>query len=103
MNITSLPISETTTSGCGCGCGSNAQESAVESPASADVLVLNVEGLTCGGCASTVTRALTGLDRVTDANVELNSGGISKVTVYGAVSRDEATKAVEDAGYGIVK
>lgn len=59
--------------------------------------VLSISGMTCGGCASTVTRILSRVPGVTDAKVELESG---RATVTGNARPQELIAAVEAAGYG---
>ena len=39
--------------------------------------VLKVTGMTCGGCASSVTRALVAIDGVHDVKVTLSAGKIA--------------------------
>ncbi len=60
-----------------------------------------VAGMTCGHCVGAVTEELRNLAGVRDVNVDLNSGGTSKVTVVSAAPLDEAAvrAAVDEAGY----
>lgn len=60
---------------------------------------LTVEGMTCGGCAASVKRALQTLDANADVNVDLTS---KKVKVETAAGLGEVKSAVEDAGYDVV-
>lgn len=57
-----------------------------------------VTGMTCGGCAARVTRAVQDLPGVTRAEVDLGAG---RLLVEGAASDDEVAAAVGRAGYGI--
>jgi len=50
---------------------------------------LKVEGMTCEGCARSVTRKLSGLDGVSSASVDLAAG---KATVQ----RDDSRASVDD-------
>lgn len=59
-------------------------------------VVLEVTGMTCGGCASSVTRILTGVPGVTEAQVDFASG---RATVNGAARPDELVHALEAAGF----
>ncbi len=59
--------------------------------------VLTVSGMTCGGCANTVTRVLTRVPGVERAEVDLGSG---RATVTGRASADALIGAVEAAGFG---
>jgi copper chaperone CopZ len=60
-------------------------------------LVLSVSGMTCGGCANTLTRVLARVPGVTRAEVDLASG---RVQVLGTARADELLDAVRGAGYG---
>ncbi|MFY7962187.1 MAG: heavy-metal-associated domain-containing protein [Elsteraceae bacterium] len=57
---------------------------------------LMVKGMTCGGCVKAVTRALQAQDKAAVVNVDLPSG---KVTIEGAISKDQAEAAIRDAGF----
>lgn len=61
-------------------------------------LVLQVEGMSCGGCAATVERVLRAVDGVAAVRVELDSG---RVTVDGeGLTFAPLAAAVEKAGFG---
>ncbi len=57
---------------------------------------LMVVGMTCGGCVKAVTRALQAQDKAVMVAVDLPSG---KVTIDGALSKEQATAAILDAGF----
>ncbi|AGF73877.1 hypothetical protein A605_14537 (plasmid) [Corynebacterium halotolerans YIM 70093 = DSM 44683] len=59
-------------------------------------------GLTCGHCTGSVTAAVSALPQVTDVHVELVAGGVSTLTVTGAVPPETVRQAVGDAGYTII-
>ena len=66
----------------------------------------DVNGMTCGHCASAVTEELTALDGVTDVQVDLVVGGTSHVAV--AAEREltpaEVEAALDEAGnYSLVR
>lgn len=77
--------------------------------------ILKVTGMTCGGCVSSVTRALVAIDGVHDVKVTLSAGkvasevNISEVNVSEVnvqydeqfTSPDQLKLAVKEAGYGI--
>jgi len=65
---------------------------------------INVSGMTCGHCISSVTEELTGLPGVKNVSIELNSGGISEVTITSSLTLDpaEISEAVAEAGYLVV-
>ncbi|HEX4024068.1 MAG TPA: heavy metal-associated domain-containing protein [Steroidobacteraceae bacterium] len=58
---------------------------------------LSVSGMTCDGCASTVTRILLRVPGVTGARVDLAGGHAS---VAGTASAQELVAAVQAAGFG---
>ena len=67
--------------------------------------VLKVTGMTCGGCASSVTRTLVAIDGVHDVKVTLSAGKVaSEVNVQydeQFTSPDNLKLAVKVAGFGI--
>ena len=60
-------------------------------------LVLSISGMTCGGCANTLTRVLTRVPGVTRAQVDLAN---ARAQVLGTARPDELLAAVRRAGYG---
>ncbi len=60
---------------------------------------LKVEGMTCGGCAASVKRALQALDANADVNVDLAAKTVKVAT---AAQLDAVKAAVEDAGYDVL-
>ncbi|MDU0968068.1 MAG: heavy metal-associated domain-containing protein [Actinomycetaceae bacterium] len=67
-------------------------------------LTVDVSGLTCAHCQQHVTDALSGLEGVKKAEVDLVPNGVSHahVTYSGEVSDADITAAVADAGYEVV-
>ncbi|MHA7223782.1 heavy-metal-associated domain-containing protein [Arthrobacter sp. RHLT1-20] len=65
---------------------------------------VSVSGMTCGHCVSSVSEELESLAGVEKVDVDLNSGGISTVTISstGALSPSEIGEAVAEAGYMVV-
>ena len=63
--------------------------------------ILNVTGMTCGGCTSNVTRALQAVDGVREVHVSLQSGQASVQYDEGLTSPDNLKSAVTGAGYGL--
>ena len=61
----------------------------------------DVRGMTCGHCVKSVTEELQGVDGVTAVDVDLDAGGVSKVTVTSERELDEqqVRAAVDEAGY----
>ena len=62
-----------------------------------EALVLSISGMTCGGCANTLTRVLSRVPGVCRAEVDLASG---RAQVQGTARPDELLDAVRRAGYG---
>ena len=62
-----------------------------------------VDGMTCGHCAQSVTSEITALDGVQDVNVALVAGGTSTVTVVSdsPLETDSVAAAVVEAGYSL--
>lgn len=60
-----------------------------------------VGGMTCSHCVGRVSAAVTGLDGVTDVDVQLDTDGDSAVTVTSAEPLDRrlVRRAVVRAGY----
>lgn len=56
----------------------------------------NVSDMTCGHCASTITRAVKGVDGEADVEVSL---GDKRVAVRSALSQQEIAEAIQEAGY----
>ncbi|NMR31875.1 heavy-metal-associated domain-containing protein [Crystallibacter degradans] len=87
-----------------CSCCGPAQDSELETqtaaPAATESQYL-VDGMTCGGCASRVSREIGRLDGVADVQVSLVPGGTSTITVRSTMplSREAVHAAVADTGY----
>ncbi|MFH8253144.1 heavy-metal-associated domain-containing protein [Microbacterium sp. B2969] len=62
-----------------------------------------VEGMTCGHCVRSVTEELSELPGVAEVDVDLNSGGLSRVRVASdaALDEEQVRAAVEEAGYAL--
>ena len=59
--------------------------------------VLAISGMTCDGCANTVTRVLSRVPGVANATVDFGSG---RATVMGSARPEDLVAAVQAAGYG---
>jgi len=84
-------------SGCGC-CSTGAAEDSVTSSDAEYAL----DGLTCGHCVATVQKAVTAVDGVADASVELVPGGRSRLVVSGSAPAAAVRDAVTSAGYSLI-
>jgi copper chaperone CopZ len=63
----------------------------------AGAVVLSISGMTCTGCAGTVTRVLSRVPGVVSAEVDLAGG---RATVTGGAAAEALIRAVEAAGFG---
>ena len=59
--------------------------------------------MACDGCSSSVSKALKSVDGVTEASADHEKGTASAKYHKRAVSRDDLTQAVNDAGYAVKK
>jgi copper chaperone CopZ len=57
-----------------------------------------VEGMSCGHCAASVTREVSGIAGVTDVAVDLQGRTVT-VTAEGAIAEKAVATAVAEAGY----
>lgn len=64
---------------------------------------MKVSGMTCGGCAKGVQRALASEDGVTACEVNLNAGTATVTYDPDAVSEAELAGVVRGLGYGAGK
>ena len=62
---------------------------------------LKIKGMMCEHCKAHVTKALSGMDGVTDVAVDLE-GGKAEVKASRAIPQAEFEKVIEDAGYELV-
>jgi copper chaperone CopZ len=60
--------------------------------------VYRVAGMTCDHCANSVTEELSGLDHVTDVDVNLTTGAVT-ITSADELSRPRVAAAVAMAGH----
>jgi copper chaperone len=103
-NRTELPLASS--AGCSCcspaGHPQEAPAAVVISDADAPSLrTFAVEGLTCGHCVQTVEKAVSALDGVESACVDLVAGGRSGLTVAGSATDAAVRQAVTAAGYSL--
>lgn len=63
------------------------------------MLHLKVEGITCGGCANSIKKALASAAPGTEVAVDIEGG---KVKVEGQVDRAKVVDAIEGAGFDVV-
>ncbi|MFZ3577775.1 copper chaperone CopZ [Virgibacillus sp. DJP39] len=65
-------------------------------------IILDVKGMTCGHCKSSVKGALEEVDRVTSVEVNLSTGKVNVTYDQAQVSVADMRKSVEDKGYDVV-
>lgn len=63
--------------------------------------LLKITGMTCGGCVSSVTKALKAVSGVSEAKVSLSAGEATVQFDEGMTSPDRLKSAVLEAGYGV--
>lgn len=68
-------------------------------------VTLNVTGMTCHHCVSSVKEELGEIAGVTNVDVALNTGGTSVVTfdADASVTDDQIRDAIDEAGYDIAE
>lgn len=100
-------------SGACCGSGNtthhtiglgNPQSPTKEHAMSTVSTTIEVSGMTCGHCVSSVSEELEALAGVESVDVDLNAGGVSTVTITSdkPLSPAEIGEAVAEAGYLVV-
>ncbi len=62
-------------------------------------MVLKVGGMSCEGCVASVTKVLTALPGVADAQVSLEQGEARVDYDPAKVSKEEMVGAIDDAGF----
>ena len=94
-----------------CACCSTAEGSTDTAVVDASVVdaglttnTYEVTGMTCGHCVSSVSEEVSRLDGVTNVDVELITGGASRVTVSSTdvLDRETVAAAIDEAGYELV-
>lgn len=105
-NRTQLPLADSSSSCCSTGAapGSSLNASVTAATDSTDGTgrSFEVEGLTCGHCVRTIENAVTALDGVDSAAVDLVPRGRSRLTVTGNVDATAVGNAVTSAGYAFI-
>ncbi|UTH74825.1 heavy-metal-associated domain-containing protein [Chromobacterium sp. IIBBL 290-4] len=64
-------------------------------------LILNIDGMTCGGCVKSVSGVLTGMAGVSEAQVSLEGKQADIQYDPAIVSPEELAAAVADAGFDV--
>ncbi len=70
-----------------------------------DTVTITVAGMTCGGCASKVDKALVETNGITSTSIDVPTGAVT-IALDGTVARDDLEfdidEAVTSAGYRVV-
>ncbi|WP_174802430.1 heavy-metal-associated domain-containing protein [Martelella limonii] len=63
---------------------------------------LNIKGMGCGGCVTSVRNALMGVAGISNVDVSLERKQ-ARFELAAPATRDDAVKAVEEAGYEVIE
>lgn len=102
MSIQKLDLGLTSTPAMCCGgAGEGYSCDIPDYAAESTITELDVEGMTCQHCVTSVTEELSALEGVEEVSVALVAGGTSRVVVRGSAPLEAgaARAAVESAGY----
>ncbi|MAU20847.1 MAG: copper-binding protein [Martelella sp.] len=61
---------------------------------------IKIEGMGCGGCVATVTKALSAVPGISDVEVSLEKHE-ARFALSAPATREQAVKAVESSGYDV--
>ncbi len=64
-----------------------------------ETTTIKVDGMSCGGCVTSVTGVLTALDGVAKAEVSLEQKQAVVEFDSGKLTRDQLKSVIEDAGF----
>ena len=64
-------------------------------------LTLNVEGMTCGGCANSIKNALNSRDGVKSSEADVAAGTVSVEFDSAVIRKATLEQAIVDAGFDI--
>lgn len=67
-----------------------------------ETMKLQIKGMTCAHCKSTVEKAMKEIDGVKSADVQLDEGIVTVTFDPDKVDIDHFTEAIDDAGYEFV-
>lgn len=66
-------------------------------------IVLNVSGMTCGGCSQSVNRVLSDIQGVDSVEVNWQQGQVRVVFDETQCSVQQLETAIDDAGFDVLK
>lgn len=64
--------------------------------------ILKVEGMSCSHCVNAVTKAVEGLDGVTNVSVDLEAKTVTLEYEPKQVSLNTVKEVIEDEGYDVI-
>ncbi|MEU4119608.1 cation transporter [Kitasatospora sp. NPDC028055] len=100
MSETTVTVEPSAAEGSCCGsCGTGA--AAAPAASTAERTVLQVTGMTCGHCVSSVTAELKKVTGVTEVAVDLATGRVT-VDSTAPLADAELAAAIDEAGYDLV-
>lgn len=67
-----------------------------------ETIHINIKGMTCGGCVSSVTKVLQAVNGVTKVDVSLEQNRATIVYDPAQATLTQFKSAIEDAGYDVV-
>ncbi|GAA5013290.1 copper chaperone CopZ [Acinetobacter puyangensis] len=65
-------------------------------------LVLNVQGMSCGGCSGKVKKAVEAIDGVDKVDVVLETGAVTIDYHQPTLQADQFKEIIEDLGFDVV-
>lgn len=65
--------------------------------------VLQVKGMSCGGCVKSVEGALQDLNGIEKFDVQLDTGQVNVTFDESVIQVDQISEEIEDIGYDVVK
>jgi len=83
--------------------GDAKMQTVTTSESASDEVILNITGMTCGGCSSKVKKALTKCPGVKDAEVDHKSGKAVVEVESGKAKTEELIESVEGLGYSVTE
>jgi copper chaperone len=69
---------------------------------SMETLILNIKGMTCGGCANSVTGVLQKISGVTRAAVSLQQNNVTITYDPAQANPAQFKAAIEEAGFDVI-
>ena len=86
-----------------CEVGDTKIQKVSDSESASNEVVLNIKGMTCGGCSSKVKQALTQCSGVKDAQVDHKSGKAVVEVESGKAKTEELIESVKGLGYSVTE